>query len=136
MNILEFLFWFPVSGCNVEQGTCYILVFCWCRWEFRPLGESTGEQTLSRDCQSYELTISGLGGNTVDLSCLIPDCYNVPISIQPVEWDTRIILNAWTDCESSIAVSSFLPTCFNVPLYFDGASLYTNYGTAWMTDKM
>ena len=130
MNILEFLFWFPVSGCNVEQGTCYILVFCWCRWEFRPLGESTGEQTLSRDCQSYELTISGLGGNTVDLSCLIPDCYNVPISIQPVEWDTRIILNAWTDCESSIAVSSFLPTCFNVPLYFDGASLYTNYGTA------
>ena len=103
MNILEFLFWFPVSACNVEQGTCYVLVFCGCRWEFVPYTQIVSQQTLSFDCGTFALTISWLAGNTVDLSCLVPaplDCY--PITAEVV-WNT-LILNADTTCEVSVTL--------------------------------
>jgi hypothetical protein len=108
MNILDFLFWFPVDGCAVERNKSYVLVFNGCNWTMTPMGIITGEQYLTMDCDTYNLCISWDSGNCVDLSCLLyvpPTCYPVPLSLDGY----TLYTNQWTDCESSIDISSILP---------------------------
>lgn len=87
MNILEFLFWFPVNGCNVEQWSSYILVFNGCRWDMIDYsststsnlswsGDPTGVVTPDRDMQLYKNT----DDNTIYMSVGLTSADRVQLS--------------------------------------------------------
>lgn len=107
MNISGYLFDFPVAWNGLISWTPYILVFTWCRWEFVPYTEISWDQTLSFDCRDNTLMISGIWGNKVDLSCLIPSCFPVPITIEAGEGGNYLVLNSWTACETSLFLWNF-----------------------------
>jgi len=117
------LLWYPLLWCNLPSWIPYVMVLDECfNWTFEPYANMTWEQSLSMNCTTYELSINGLSGNTVDLSCLLytpPSCYNVPIAMN---WWV-VYLNEWTSCESSIDLSW---VCFPAPLTLIGSTLYTN----------
>jgi len=103
----EDFLWFKIEACNVVQWWLYIIRFnvdCHKR-EFVPYASVSWEQQLSINCDTYELTISGTSGNTVDLSCLLytpPTCYTIPVAIEAGEWGDYLVLNSWTDCQTSV----------------------------------
>lgn len=87
----EDFLWFKIEACNVVPWWLYIIRFnvdCHKR-EFIPYVAVTWEQTLSINCETWELTISWDGGNTVDLSCLCELCEVEP----PVIPSNELVIN-------------------------------------------
>jgi len=138
MNILEFLFGFPVSGCNVQQWIPYIMVFNGCMWTFTPYGSVIGWGVDVYD----EWTLVQPAVNALNF---IGDCLEATRNTVTQQADITLSIDANFDCITGtlylcgtpIDLSCLvMPACFPVPANFEQSTsiLSINYGNDCQVD--
>ena len=74
VNFHSDFLWFKINSCDLTQWVNYILVFDWCQRNFVDAWNVTNNQTLLFDPLTWQLTISWLWGNSVDLTPICDFC--------------------------------------------------------------